>query len=300
MNLECNCCEKIIESLYDGLYLVDRNRMITYWNKAAEKISGFSAEEVVGKSCSDNMLTHISGEGEDLCTGCCPLAATIADGKSREANVYMHHKKGHRIPVSVRVSALTDNDGTITGGIELFTDISSQSASEMRIKELERLTLLDSLTQLANRRCVEKEMQSRIEEKKRLNVPFGVLFIDIDHFKKFNDTYGHTVGDMILRSIANTFKANTRPYDLYGRWGGEEFIGIIRNIKANDLEMLGKRILSLIEKTYIVYEENKLSVTVSIGATLVREEDSGESLIQRADRNLYKSKSTGRNCLTMD
>lgn len=299
MKLQCNCCEKIIESLYDGLYLVDRNRVITYWNKAAEKISGFTAEDVVGKSCSDNMLTHISSEGDDLCTGLCPLAATIADGKSREANVYMHHKEGHRIPISVRVSALTDKDGTITGGIELFTDISSQSVNELRIKELERLTLLDSLTQLANRRCVEKELQSRIEEKKRLNVPFGVLFIDIDHFKKFNDTYGHPVGDMILRSIANTFKANTRPYDLYGRWGGEEFVGIIRNIKADDLEMLGKRILSLIEKTYIVHDENKLSVTVSIGATLVREEDSSESLIQRADRNLYKAKSTGRNRLAM-
>jgi len=299
MGLEKGSYERIIENLYDGLYFVDRNRIITYWNKAAEQISGFTANEVVGKHCSDNILTHVDVEGNNLCTGMCPLAETIADGKPREVEVYMHHKDGHRIPVSVRISTLTDAQGKVIGGIELFTDISNQAANELRVKELEKLALLDSLTQLANRNYIEKEIHSRFEEKKRLNVPFGIFFIDIDHFKKFNDTYGHDVGDNVLKFVANTFVSNARPFDLYGRWGGEEFIGIIRNINFQDLELFGNRLRLLIENSYLIHENKKLYVTISIGATLVNKNDTIDSLIKRADTLLYESKTSGRNYLTV-
>jgi diguanylate cyclase (GGDEF)-like protein/PAS domain S-box-containing protein len=299
MGLEKDAYEKIIENLYDGLYFVDRDRIITYWNKGAERISGFTADEVVGKSCADNILTHVDSQGNNLCTGMCPLAATIADGKPREAEIYMHHKDGHRIPVSVRVSTLTDKDGIIIGGVELFTDISNQEAIKLRVNELEKLTLLDNLTQLANRNYLEREIQSRFEEKKRLNVPFGILFIDIDHFKKINDRYGHDVGDEVLKFVANTLVANSRPFDLYGRWGGEEFIGIIRNINAKKLELLGNRVRTLVEHSYIIHENEKLYVTISLGATLVNKHDTIDSLIKRADTLMYKSKAAGRNCLTI-
>jgi diguanylate cyclase (GGDEF)-like protein/PAS domain S-box-containing protein len=299
MRLEEDSYKIVIENLYDGLYFVDQKRTITYWNKAAEQISGFAASEVVGTSCADNILTHVDSDGNNLCTGRCPLAATIADGKPRETEVYMHHKAGHRIPVSVRISALTDKKGTIIGGVELFKDISNQTANELRIKELEKLALLDNLTQLANRNYIEREIQHRLEEKKRFNLPFGVLFMDIDHFKKFNDTYGHDVGDDVLRFVAKTFVANTRPFDLFGRWGGEEFIGILRNINEEDLEAMGNRVRSLIESSYIIHENKKLHVTISIGATLVNVTDSIDSLIKRADILLYKSKEEGRNRLTV-
>jgi diguanylate cyclase (GGDEF)-like protein len=229
----------------------------------------------------------------------CPLAASIVDGKPREAEIYMHHKDGHRIPVSVRISPLTDREGTIIGGIELFTDISNQAANTLRVKELEKLALLDQLTQLANRNYVEREIQNRFEEKKRFNVPFGILFMDIDHFKKVNDRYGHAVGDDVLKFVAKTFTANARPFDLFGRWGGEEFLGIIRNISSEDLGLLGNKLRSLIENSYIVRENEKLRVTISIGATSVSENDTIDSLIKRADVLLYKSKTEGRNRLTL-
>lgn len=299
MNIEAYSYQEIIENLHDGLYFVDRNRIITYWNKAAEKISGFRADEVVGKSCADNVLAHVDSEGNSLCTSTCPLEATIEDGQFREADVYMHHKDGHRIPVSVRASALSDTKGNIVGAIELFTDISHQTANELRVKELEKMALLDNLTQLANRNYIEKELQVRFDEIKRYQVPFGILFMDIDHFKRFNDTYGHHVGDEVLKFVAATFVANARPFDLFGRWGGEEFIGIIRNIHAEDLECLGNRLRSLIEKSYILHKDEKLNVTISIGATLVKENDTIDSLTKRADVFLYESKAKGRNCLTM-
>ncbi len=298
MNLDKNSYARIIDNLHDGLYFVDTNRIITYWNKAAERISGFSAAEVVGRSCADKILTHVDGAGTCLCTGPCPLAATIADGMDREAEVYLHHKDGHRVPVLVRVSLLKDPQGKVIGGIELFTDISNIQANTLRVQELEKLALLDNLTQLANRNYIERELQARFEEHKRMKVPFGILFIDIDHFKRVNDTYGHDVGDEVLRFVARTFSVNSRPFDLYGRWGGEEFLGIIRNIGANDLVQLGNRLRVLIEHAYILHEGEKLQITVSIGATSVTDDDGSESLIKRADGLLYESKRLGRNRLS--
>ena len=299
MRLDKDSYERIVENLHDGLYFVDRRRIITYWNKAAERISGYSAHEVVGRSCSDNILNHVDDEGNSLCMGMCPLAETIDDGKPRESVLYMHHKDGHRIPVSVRVTTLTDKDGNIIGGIELFQDVSNQEANELRVKELEKFALLDYLTQLANRNYIEREIESRIEEKKRFDMPFGILFIDIDYFKIFNDMHGHNVGDKILKFVSITFVKNARPFDLFGRWGGEEFIGILHNIDSKTLELLGNRHRSLVEHSYIIHQNKKLNVTISIGATMAQKTDDINSLVKRADSLLYESKATGRNCLTI-
>lgn len=299
MTLSDDSFKRILDNLHDGLYFVDRKRVITYWNKAAERISGFTAAEVVGKSCADNILTHVDGHGCALCTGICPLAETMCDGKLRQSEIYLHHKDGHRIPVSVRASPLTDADGRVIGGIELFTDISHQAANELRIIELERLALLDGLTQLANRTYVEREIQGKFEEMKRFDQTFGCLFMDIDHFKSVNDRFGHDVGDEVLKFVARTLVANARPFDVYGRWGGEEFMGIIRCIGEKDMERLGNRLRSLIETSYVLHEGRRISVTMSIGATLFRKTDSLESLVKRADELLYRSKREGRNRLTL-
>jgi diguanylate cyclase (GGDEF)-like protein/PAS domain S-box-containing protein len=297
MKLDAEAYERIIENLHDGLYFVDRNRVITYWNPAAEKITGYMAEEVVGKACSENILNHVDNGGNNLCTGMCPLADSLSDGNPRDSVVYMHHKDGHRMPVSVRVMALTDRDGNIIGGVEMFSDISNQAAQESRVKEIEKLAFLDSLTQLANRNYIERELHGRFEEKKRFDVPFGILLMDIDHFKRVNDFYGHDVGDNVLRFVANTFIANARPFDLYGRWGGEEFIGIIRNITRKDLMAMGDRIRRLIKNSFLMQGNEKLQVTISIGATLVEVTDTIETLIKRADILLYECKAAGRDCI---
>jgi diguanylate cyclase (GGDEF)-like protein/PAS domain S-box-containing protein len=291
---------RIVDNLHDGLYVVNREREIQYWNKAAERISGFSAQEVTGHSCFENILTHVDADGNSLCLTGCPLEKTMKDEKSREVTVFMHHKDGHRIPVSVRTSPLHDQDGKIIGGIELFSDISQQQANELRIQELEKMAMLDNLTQLANRNYLEKEIQSRFEEFQRFEIPFGLLFMDIDHFKSINDTYGHDMGDRILKFVADTLTHNARPFDLFGRWGGEEFIGVLRNITNQNLERVGNRIRLLVENSYIAHENEKLHVTISIGATLVRKNDNSKGILKRADQLLYRSKESGRNCLTID
>jgi len=297
MYLSRESYKKIIDSLRDGLYIVDQSRKIVFWNRAAERISGFKAEEVVGRSCSDNILCHVDDAGDNLCLGGCPLAATI--GQVTEHEIFLHHKNGHRVPVSVRITPLCDDKGRVIGGIEMFSDSSNKNAKDQRLQELEKLALLDGLTQLANRRYLERELEGRLEEMSRYDIPFGVLFMDIDDFKQVNDRLGHDTGDRVLRFVAGTLNANSRPFDLYGRWGGEEFVGIVRNVSCANLRHMGQRLRKLVEKSFLLEAGEKLRVTISIGATMALCEDSIPTLLQRADALMYQSKAAGKNRLTL-
>lgn len=289
----------VLENLHDGLYFTDTHRVITFWNHAAERITGYTAAEVLGRSCAANILVHVDTDGRSLCGGLCPLAMAMADSVGREAEVFLRHKDGHRVPVLVRTGPLKDRQGQVVGGIELLTDLSNILANNSRVRELEQLALLDNLTQLANRTYLLREIEARFEEMRRYGIPFGLLFMDIDFFKRFNDTYGHDVGDAVLKLVANTFTANSRAFDVYGRWGGEEFVGVIRSIDAEDLVVLGNRMRVLINQSFLMHDEARLGVSISLGATVAKPDDTAESLIKRADQLLYRSKKEGRNRLTL-
>ncbi len=291
--------EDLLENLADGIYFVDCQRRITRWNRAAERITGYRAAEVIGSCCADNILVHIDDSGQVLCETHCPLTACLEDNQPHEVEVYLHHKDGHRVPVLVRALPLRDRSGEIIGVAELFTDTSDKAANSQRIKELERLALLDHLTQLANRHYIEAELRARFEEMARYGLSFGLLFMDIDHFKRFNDTFGHDAGDQALKNVAKTLQSAARPFDLVGRWGGEEFICIIRNVDEKGLEIVGQRCLALVEKTYVPLQHQLENITVSLGATLARADDCSESLLKRADHLMYCSKKSGRNRMTL-
>ena len=110
----------------------------------------------------------------------CPLSETIKDGTTREAEVYLHHKQGHRVPVWIRATPLRDEKNNIVGGAELFSDSSAQHLMLQRIQDLEELALIDNLTQLSNRKHLESEILKSLQEMKRYKLPFAILFIDID------------------------------------------------------------------------------------------------------------------------
>ena len=299
MQLDNVLLADVLENLHDGLYCTDTHRVITFWNHAAERITGYPAAEVLGRSCAANILVHVDTDGRSLCRGLCPLAMTMADCVGREAEVFLRHRDGHRVPVLVRTGPLKDRAGQVVGGVELFTDLSNILANNSRVRELEQLALLDTLTQLANRAYLQREIEARFEEMRRYGIPFGLLFMDIDFFKRFNDTYGHDVGDDVLKLVANTFVANSRAFDVYGRWGGEEFVGVIRSIDAEDLAALGNRMRVLINQSFLMHDEARLGVSISLGATAAHPDDTAESLIKRADQLLYRSKKEGRNRLTL-
>lgn len=290
--------QELISHIFDGLYIVDMNRTIVYWNASAERISGYTMDEVVGHACHDNILVHVDPDGRNLCRTMCPLAATIKDGKPRDAEIYLRHKNGHRVPVWARATQLKDSKGRVIGGAELFSDLSADNVITHKIEELRRFSMIDTLTQLANRRYIEIELAGRISEKQRYNLPFGLLMLDIDHFKPVNDRYGHDVGDRVLQTVARTMLQSARPHDLYGRWGGEEFIGLIRSADRSALEVVSERLRTLVASTFIKQNHATLRVTASIGATMAKPGDSIASILKRADILLYASKQDGRNRCT--
>jgi len=289
----------LLENISDGVYFTDRHRTVIYWNRTAERITGFCAEEVIGHHCHDNILNHVDDQGRSLCHSSCPLAQTIKDRHPRESHLFLHHKHGHRIPVHVRTMPLYDEMNDVAGAAEFFTEASSYESLQQRIMELEQLALLDPLTQLPNRHHLKPEIDSRFDELRRMGFVFGLLFMDIDHFKLLNDTYGHETGDNVLKTVAHTLQAAIRPYDLVGRWGGEEFLGIIRNVEIGKLEEIGNRLRLLVEKSSVEFKRERLNVTISVGATLATKGDNRETLVDRADRMMYRSKQTGRNRLTI-
>jgi diguanylate cyclase (GGDEF)-like protein/PAS domain S-box-containing protein len=276
------------------------NRRITYWNKGAERITGYESSEAVGISCSDNLLVHIDDKGVNLCEAGCPLAQTLMDGLERETEAYLQHKDGHRLPVIIRVSPLRDSSGRIVGAVESFSDNSSKAALLQRIDQLQKESLVDPLTGLANRSCIDMKLHSRINEMQRYGWPCGVLFLDIDNFKIVNDTYGHNVGDGVLMMVARTLSSNLRAHDLLGRYGGEEFVAIITHVDMAQLHTFADRLRLLVEKSRHETEYSTIRVTVSIGATVVRPEDTVETAITRADLFMYNSKISGRNRVSLE
>ncbi|HKK33740.1 MAG TPA: diguanylate cyclase [Desulfomicrobiaceae bacterium] len=289
----------LLENLYDGVYYVDLEQRITFWNAAAERITGFSAAEVVGKKCSNNILRHVNAQGTELCVHGCPLHGTLEDGKDREIEVYLHHKKGFRVPVSVRITPIRDSAGQIIGAVEIFTDQSRRSEIIRELEVLKQEVYLDGLTAIGNRKFATMNLQTRMFEFKTMDIPFGVLFFDIDRFKSVNDTYGHDVGDEVLKMVAQSAANGVRKLDALCRWGGEEFLAIIPNVSQAKLMKIAERVRVLVEQSWIAAPDSpELGVTVSIGATLARPDDSIESVVKRADQLMYASKQSGRNRVT--
>jgi diguanylate cyclase (GGDEF)-like protein/PAS domain S-box-containing protein len=289
----------LLDNFSDGVYFVDRERLITYWNKGAERISGYSAAETMNTHCYDELLNHVDEDGTRLCHGRCPVAQTIADGRSREAEVYLHHKAGHRVPVLVRVAPVVDPAGAVIGAVEVFSDNSKRMSALHRVQDLEKVAYVDQLTGLANRALTDITLRARLDELARYGWPFGVLFIDIDQFKQVNDRLGHEVGDAVLRAAANTLRGAARSFDLVGRWGGEEFVAILANTDERKLHAIADRFRALVEASVVSAGGAEHVVTVSVGGTQASAGDTVDTLVSRADALMYASKQAGRNCVTI-
>lgn len=292
--------KEIIDNLYDGVYFVDRDRVITYWNKGAERITGYRSEDVVGRSCRDGILNHETAGGEALCTGDCPLAACMADGDVREADVFLHHAEGHRLPVLVRCAPLRDDDGTIRGAVETFSSELGVRAARQELSELRRSVRTDELTGIGNRGHLEGRLRALIAEYEQRPGEAAVVMVDIDRFKAVNDAHGHAVGDRVLRMVATTLRGNLRSGDAVGRWGGEEFVAILDGVHTtDDLRRVCDKLRTLVACSRLDVEDGSVAVTLSMGATLVRGDDTPASVVARADELMYASKRAGRNLVTV-
>jgi len=285
--------EKLLDCINDGVYFVNRDRQITYWNGGAERLTGYSPHEAIGKSCFCDFLAHVDATGKESCTDGCPLSCAMEDGQPKQLEFHVRHKSGHRLPVSVRVLPTRDNSGAVTGAVQVFTDNSATVLADQRVRELETLAFRDPLTQLSNRRYLQLKVAQALEDYEQFGRDYGLLLIDLDRFKQVNDTHGHEIGDAILKVVAETLGHTVRTMDQVGRWGGEEFLVLMTGVNAIALGDLAERCRVMIAQSSLRHGASRVSVTASIGATLLGRGDSADTAIRRADELMYQSKRSG-------
>ena len=192
-----------------------------------------------------------------------------------------------------------DNEiGRLASHFETMTDTLEHSTRELerkvaqRTDELNRLARIDALTGLKNRRGLDEALDEEIQRAKRQNTGFGLIWLDIDHFKAVNDELGHQTGDDILCRVALWLKAGVRPYDHPGRWGGDEFVVVLSPCDEDTLCQIAARIRETIERDSI---RTGTPVTVSVGGYLCQPGDNVDTILRQADQALYRVKQQGRN-----
>lgn len=289
-----------MNNVHDGIFMTDVKRHIIFWNRGAENITGFKDSELRGKLCSESFLRPLDDKGTLLCEYSCPLQKVIAEGNIHQVKTYFKHKEGFRVPVSVRCIPLYNRKGHLIGIANSFTDTSPKVLMPQRTLELKRMELIDPLTGVGNKRYLEMQLHSRLNEKKLYRLQFGLIFVDLDRLSNINDTYGEGVGDRILITVSQSLANNIRFFDSIGRWSDEEFLVIILNVDEPKLDFVANKLRLLVAESNIVVNTSLVGVTVSMGATTANLTDNIDSLVNRAQSLMNHSKQLGRNQVSLN
>jgi diguanylate cyclase (GGDEF)-like protein/PAS domain S-box-containing protein len=285
----------VVDHSTDALITVDQHGVIQSFAGAAQKIFGYTAVEVVGQKI--NMLMaepwrseHDAYMGNYLRTG---HAKIIGIGRE----VSGQRKDGSLIPLDLTVTEFA------LDGFRFFTGILRDITERKTAQEQLRVQATrDFLTGLWNRVAIMDLLEKELSRSRREGTPVGLVFVDLDHFKQINDTYGHLAGDAVLRAASDKMRAIMRPYDLVGRYGGEEFLIVLAGCDEANLRALCERLRGILADTSIEYEKKTISWTVSIGAAMANPAKATEAelLLRAADLALYRAKSGGRNRVELD
>jgi diguanylate cyclase (GGDEF)-like protein len=185
------------------------------------------------------------------------------------------------------------------GAVEVFSDNSRQRAVRERAKDLAKFAFLDPASQVGNRSYLEQQLSQHLDQFVTYGTSFGIMLADLDEFKNVNDTYGHAAGDVVLVTIAKTMSNCLRASDVVGRWGGDEFLAVLPGITRQFLANVSEKLRTLVSQSTVPVSGTGIRVTISVGAAMVAPGDSPESLMKRADQQLYASKQSGRNRVSL-
>ncbi len=281
---------QLFDSMPEGVCLLNSGGIVMYDNTASREFNG--RKSFFNIHC-DELFQCI-----DIDSGESPIEATIQDGEVRSASGVLTAPGQLPRTVCYRIFRLelANQDNWVA---VFFHDNSDDLQNQERMRVLENQCLVDPLTELPNRTMLESNLSTRFHEFLRFGWAFGVMMIDIDKFKVFNDQYGHDIGDVVLQSTGRMLSKNLRPFDIVGRWGGEEFVAVVANIDKFGLLSAAERSRFQVEKNKISIAGQLLKVSVSIGATMCKQDDDVDSIIKRADLAMYESKSNGRNKTTV-
>ncbi|GGI69388.1 diguanylate cyclase [Shewanella hanedai] len=296
----------MVQTIEVGLVVLDKNFDIQLWNGFMENHSGVSPNSIKGK----NLFDQFEGLPANWLKQKMESVFLLKNRAfiSWEQRPYIFQFKNYR-PITGRADFMYQNvtllplsslTGQITHISMIIYDVTDVAINKLQVKgvneRLEHLSQTDGLTQLNNRRYWQQCMQKEFDRHARYGDETSLVMFDIDDFKKVNDNYGHTIGDKVIQHISHLLTQSLRETDCAGRYGGEEFSVVLAKTSANDALLFAERLRKKIEETALVYENQSINVTVSIGICDIQAEleNSGQWL-NFADEALYSAKESGRN-----
>jgi diguanylate cyclase (GGDEF)-like protein/PAS domain S-box-containing protein len=275
----------IVHNINSGILVLDVLGRVVEINPFAKRLIGVNSEYAIGKAL-DNVLKDWPTLG---------YASQISVEHEQEISLQRENDSLHFL---ARISPIRTELKRIIGHVMILIDITDRKKAEM---ELERRAHTDMLTGVTNRRFFFELAETQFALAQRYNRSLAILMIDVDHFKRINDQYGHLAGDLILQMVASECQRHLRRTDLFARYGGEEFICLLPEQNETGALKLAERLRWMVEQTTAEFESHSIGVTASLGLALfqTKAELSLERLIDRADQALYQSKSSGRNRVTV-
>ncbi len=278
---------RAIEQSPNPVIITNLQGEIEYINPKFVQQTGYRWEEVKGKT------PRILKSGEKSSEEYKELWDIILSGKDWQGLFHNRKKNGELFWEYAYISPIKDDNGNITHFVGIKEDVTERKKAEDMINYL---AYHDSLTNLPNRIHYNELLTEAIEQTKHTNRMVAVMVLDLDGFKEVNDTYGHAVGDLVLKEVANRLRKNVRENDTIARMGGDEFFSFIPDIsQTTQVEIIAKKILQVIEQPILI-KEKTVNITTSIGICLYPQNgDDIESLIQKADIAMYHVKKSGKN-----
>jgi diguanylate cyclase (GGDEF)-like protein/PAS domain S-box-containing protein len=290
--------QAVLDKLQTGVYIVDRNRRIRFWNEGAEQITGYLRQDVVGRFLRDHLLTSdavkdVDSEPDD------PINLVFRDGKPSTIDVSILHKDGYRVPIVLRTNPIRNSHGAVVGAAESFEKNRSASDWTRRQAGFADFGCLDAMTGVAAQSFMETQLRENLTIFAEHNIPFGILLVQIDHMDQFRASRGPGVVSTILRVIAQSVENCLRPSDLVGCWGVNQFIAILLECRESEVARVGERVRKIIGQAEIEWWGDRFSVTSPVGGAGCRAGDNAELLIARAAASLQESIEKGGNCVTV-
>src|SRR6202049_2966993 len=295
MLLEKEVANVTLDSIGEAVLRTDLRGNLTYLNRIAEKMTGWCREEALGRPVAD-ILRIIDGVSR-VAIGNPVNIVTQEDKTARVAanclNCILVRRDGFEFGIENKVTFIHDQNGSVTGAIVAFHDV---SAARARSLEMSHLAQHDSLTDLPNRLLFNDRLTQAISMAVRQDKQLAVMFVDLDQFKKINDSLGHGVGDKLLQSVAARLVTCVRRTDTVSRQGGDEFVVLLSQVEhEEDAAVSARKILRALATPHTVGDKN-LDINVSIGvSTYPSDGPDAESLMNKADTAMYEAKKLGRN-----
>lgn len=286
---ELRLAAAVFDNSLEGIFITNVHGTIINSNEAATSITGYSKTELL--ACNPSLLKS-DRHGPDFYRA---LWQGVRIHGQWQGEIWNKRKNGEIYPQWLSISAIRNNYGIVENYVGIFIDISKQKAAE---NKLNFLAYYDKLSNLPNRELFHDRLKTAIARAKRNRSEIAVLFIDVDHFKYINDTFGHDKGDLLLQKVAKTLKKCLRENDTLARMGGDEFTVILEDFdRHEDVEVTASRILEAFKKPLFLNNQ-KIYISVSIGVSFYPEDAVDKTMLMKhADTAMYSAKNNGRKCL---